>query len=49
MAEICWLIGYYCFDGYKNEKNVFVVLIAIIELVIISFIYAQNKELFYIE
>lgn len=49
VAEICWLIAYYCFDGYRNEKNVFVVLISIIELVIISFIYSQNKELFYIE
>ena len=49
IAQVIWLIAYYCFEGFVNEKNVFVVLIAIIEVVIIGFIYSQNQELFYLE
>jgi hypothetical protein len=49
IAQLIWLITYYCLQGFQNEKSVFVVLISIIEVVIMGFIYAQNAELFYIE
>ena len=44
-----WLIGFYCFEGKKKEKNMIVLLLAIIEIIVVSFIYSQNVLLFQTE
>lgn len=41
-----WLIGYYCFEGSRKEKNMIVILMCIIELVVICFLYLQNIQMF---
>jgi hypothetical protein len=41
-----WLVGYYCFEGSRKEKNMIVILMCIIELVVICFLYVQNIQMF---
>lgn len=35
-----WLMGFYCFEGKRKEKNIMVVLMAIVEIIVIGFIYS---------
>lgn len=42
-----WLIGFYCFDGKRKEKNIIVILMAVIELIVIAFTYSQNTKMFH--
>lgn len=45
-----WLISYYCFcEGRMMEKNVVVLLLAVIEFIAIAFIYYQNDKFLEIE
>jgi cell division protein FtsL len=46
IAQIIWIIMYFCIGGYFREKNLIVLLICIIELTVISFIYSENIKMF---
>ena len=48
-ACLAWLVGFYCFEGKKKEKNMIIILLAIIEIIVVSFIYNQNVLLFQTE
>jgi hypothetical protein len=49
VVELIWLLAYYCFDGMAFEKNLIMVMLAVIEVVVIGFIYSDNLTLFEVE
>lgn len=49
IANLLWLLGYYNIPQWVGTMNIITLGIAIIEQVIVGFIYSNNVELFQLE